>query len=395
MKSISFFTNLKNFFFKLKKIFNSKILFSRIKKADILFWGTPGYINVLNENKYKLINPNKANAIKVWGENYHFLILLKCLLKLKFSFIDYTNEFIKVAEPKIIISFLDNYRSFYLLKKSVNQKKILLQNAFRSGENNAFKLNQSYKQYKVDYLFCHNIEIKKKYEELLGSKVFCTGSFLSNNCPIIKSKKKYDILYISTFRKVDKDNLIRNGKITLNDYLDAEKNLVKNIYEFSKKYKKKLSILCTIKVDLKSHEKEFFYKILGKNKNWEFIDRKPGDYKSGYKILDQANVVTGIDSTLLYESFGRGNKTIFFDIRPSNKNLDATRHFAWPKKFPKSGPFWISSNKFNKIENILKKNINLNNNKWKKIKKKYADSLMQYDKNNKTFYRVVKNCLKV
>ena len=123
--------------------------------------GTPGYINILNEKKYKLINPNKANVIKVWGENYHFLILLKCLLKLKFSFIDYTNEFIKVAEPKIIISFLDNYRSFYLLKKSENQKKILLQNATRANDESTFKLNQSYKQHKVDYLFCHNFEIKK------------------------------------------------------------------------------------------------------------------------------------------------------------------------------------------------------------------------------------------
>ena len=26
---------------------------------------------------------------------------------------------------------------------------------------------------------------------------------------------------------------------------------------------------------------------------------------------------------------------------------------------------------------------------------KYANSLMQYDKNNKTFYKVVKNCLKI
>ena len=394
MKFISFFTNFKNFFFKLKKISNSKILFSRIKKADILFWGTPGYINILNEKKYKLINPNKANVIKVWGENYHFLILLKCLLKLKFSFIDYTNEFIKVAEPKIIISFLDNYKSFYLLKKSENQKKILIQNASRSNDENTFKLNQSYKQHKVDYLFCHNFEIKK-YEELLGSKVFCTGSFLSNNVSKIKSKKKYDILYISTFRKVNKNNLIRSGKITLHDYLNAEKKLVKNIYNFSKKYKKKLSVLCTNKINLKSDEKDFFNEILGERGNWEFINRRPGDYKSAYKIVDKANIVTGIDSTLLYESFGRGNKTIFFDVRPFNKSLKVSRHFAWPKKFPGSGPFWISITKIHTIEHILKQNKNIKNSKWKKIYEKYANSLMQYDKNNKTFYKVVKNCLKI
>ncbi len=394
MKLVSIFSNFQIFFFKLKKIFNSKIIFSKIKKTDILVWGTPGYINVLNEKKYRLINLNKANVLKIWGENYHLLILFKCLLKLKFSLVDYTNEFIEIAKPKIIISFLDNYKSFYLIKKTKKQKKILLQNASRTNEGNTFKLNNSYKQYKVDYMFCHNFEIKKKYEDLLGSKVFCTGSFLSNNFSINQSKKKYDIVFISTFREINKNNPIKNGKITWYDYLESEKILLKNIYKFSKKYKKKLSILCTNKINQQSSEIDFFDKILEKKGNWEFIKRKPGDYKSAYKIVDQADIVVGIDSTLLYESFGRGNKTIFFDVRPSNKFLDKTRHFAWPKKFPKSGPFWISSNKFKLIENILKKNIQIKNNKWKQIHKKYANSLMKYDKNNKSFYSIVKKCLK-
>tara|TARA_B100001057_G_scaffold501029_1_gene619823 strand:+ start:9615 stop:10802 length:1188 start_codon:yes stop_codon:yes gene_type:complete len=394
MNLVSIFSSFQIFFFKLKKIFNSKIIFSKITKADILVWGTPGYINILNEKKYKLINLNKANVLKIWGENYHLSILFKCLFKLKFSLVDYTNEFIEVAKPKIIISFLDNYNSFYLIKKNKKQKKILLQNASRTNEGNTFRLNKFYKQNKVDYIFCHNLEIKKKYEDLLGSKVFCTGSFLSNNFSINRSKKKYDIVFISTFRKINKNNPIKNGKITWYDYLESEKILLKNIYKFSKKYKKTLSILCTNKIDQRSSERDFFNKILGKKGNWEFINRRFGDYKSAYKIVDQADIVVGIDSTLLYESFGRGNKTIFFDVRPSNKYLDDTRHFAWPKKFPKSGPFWISSNEFKLIENILKRNIHINKNKWKRIHKKYANSLMKYDKNNKTFYNIVKKCLK-
>jgi len=389
-----FLSNFKVFFFKLKKILNSKILFSNIKKADILIWGAAGFTNVLNEKKYKLINLNKANVIKVWGENYHLLILLKCFLKLKFSFVDYSNEFIKIAKPKLIISFLDNYSSFYLLKKTKYQRKILIQNASRTNEYNIFKVDKSYKENKVDYLFCQNNKIKKKYEDLLGSKVFNTGSFLSNNFPINRSKKRYDILFISTFRKIGKNSPIINGKITLYDYLESEKILIKNIFQFSKKYNKKLSILCTNKIHQQLSERNFFNKILGQNKNWKFINRKLGDYKEAYKIVDQANIVVGIDSTLLYESFGRGNKTVFFDVRPSNKYLDTTRHFAWPKKFSKSGPFWISSNKFEQIENILKKNISQNDIQWKKIYKRYANSLMNFDKDNKTFYEVIKNCLK-
>ena len=88
-----------------------------------------------------------------------------------------------------------------------------MQNASRTNEGNTFKLNNSYKQYKVDYMFCHNFEIKKKYEDLLGSKVFCTGSFLSNNFAINQSKKKYDIVFISTFREINKNNPIKNGNL--------------------------------------------------------------------------------------------------------------------------------------------------------------------------------------
>ena len=73
-----------------------------------------------------------------------------------------TNEFIKIAKPKILISFLDNYNSFYLIKKTKEQKKILLQNASRTNEGSTFKLKKSYKKNRVDYLFCHNFEIKKK-----------------------------------------------------------------------------------------------------------------------------------------------------------------------------------------------------------------------------------------
>ena len=170
------------------------------------------------------------------------------MLKLKFSLVDYTNEFIEIAKPKIIISFLDNYKSFYLIKKTKKQKKILLQNASRTNEGNTFKLNNSYKQYKVDYMFCHNFEIKKKYEDLLGSKVFCTGSFLSNNFAINQSKKKYDIVFISTFREINKNNPIKNGKITWYDYLESEKILLKNIYKFSKKYKKSYQFYVQIKL---------------------------------------------------------------------------------------------------------------------------------------------------
>ena len=45
--------------------------------------------------------------------------------KLKFSLLDYSNEYIAYVNPKIIISFLDNYRTFYKIKKMYLRKKLL------------------------------------------------------------------------------------------------------------------------------------------------------------------------------------------------------------------------------------------------------------------------------
>jgi surface carbohydrate biosynthesis protein len=56
----------------------------------------------------------------------------------------------------------------------------------------------------VDYIFVQNINIKKKYQEISKSKVITAGSFLSNSIKIKTRPKKIDVLYISTFRDIEK-----------------------------------------------------------------------------------------------------------------------------------------------------------------------------------------------
>ena len=57
-------------------------------------------------------------------------------------------------------------------------------------------------------------------------------------------------------------------------------------------------------------KKDFFKEILERG-NWEFINRRPGDYKSAYKIVNKANIVTGIDSTY-FMSHLAGEIKLFF-----------------------------------------------------------------------------------
>ena len=228
------------------KIVSSRIIFSKPKKAKTVVWGVPKYAKeILKQKKFNL---KKIEFIEIWGESYNFYILLRCFSKLKFSLLDYSNEYIAYVNPKIIISFLDNYKKFYKIKKNVSPKKIIIQNSWRCNEFRFFEKNVENSYGKVDYIFVQNVNIKKKYQEISGSKVITIGSFLSNTIQIKNTRKKIDVLYISTFRDIEKKDLIIKKNIYLKDYINSEAKLVKNIHDICKLNKKILHILPSQKI---------------------------------------------------------------------------------------------------------------------------------------------------
>ncbi len=369
------------------KIASSRIIFSKPKKTKTVVWGVPKYAKeILKQKKFNL---EKIEFIEIWGESYNFYILLRCFSKLKFSLLDYSNEYIAYVNPKIILSFLDNYRTFYKIKKNLSQKKIIIQNSWRCNEFKFFEKKIGNISNKVDYIFVQNINIKKKYQEISGSKVITAGSFLSNSIKIKTTQKKIDVLYISTFRNIEKKDLVINKNIFLKDYIDSEAKLLRNIHNICKLNNKILHILPSQKTGNQQIENEFYQKILGDEKTYKIIKRKNFNYRFPYKIVDTAKIVVGIDSTLLYEAFGRGIKTIFCDIRPKNNFLERTRHFAWPKKYPKQGFFWLNKNDPEIINKVFLNIWKIKNEKWKSIFKKYNQSLMIYDKNNSQFTQII------
>lgn len=373
----------------LINIIKGKFTIFAPQKSDVLIWGTPSFINIFNHREYNL-NKKKINYLHVWGENINLAVLLRCLCKFKFTFTDYTKYYIMYVKPDVIISFLDNYKTIYQIKKK-DYKIFLIQHSWRSGESNFFKNNQRPKVGSIDYFFVQNKNIVKKYKSICKAKFSIIGSFLSNNVPKKKVKKKYDIVFISTFRYVN--NFKINGNITFEDYLKAESDLVKKISLYCLKKNKRLYILPTRKEHQKQ-ELSFFKECLKDNKNWKMIKRISSNYDFPYTVVDKADIVVGIDSTLLYEAFGRGVKTIFFDVRPKNKFLSNNRHFAWPKKLMLSGPFWEGNDDYESIFRTINRVEEFSPSKWNKIVKNYKNDLMPYDKNNKSFKKILNKHLK-
>lgn len=370
----------------LKKIIKSKLKFLPPKKLKTLIWGVPSHLELLKEKKYK-IDFNKTNLIHVWGEEYNLFILFKCLINLKFSFLEYSREYIRYTKAKVIITFLDNYISAYKLRTNASQKLIIIQNAWRSDEYNFFKKKIKEKP-KIDYLLLQNKNLIKKYKNICTSKFLPIGSFISNHVPIANNKKKYELLYISTFRKLDFNKIIYSTKTLIENARKSEEIILKILYKYCFKNKIKFYVLPSRKPDIVKEQTNFIKKHTG-NK-CKIINRPYSDNVFAYNVIDSSKIVVGIDSTLMYEAFGRGVKTVFCNIRPADKFLKRDRYFGWPKKFPPQGPFWSNQSDYDSISQLIKKVLKYNHRQWTDIKRKYSEDLMPYDKNNSSFLKTLK-----
>ena len=172
--------------------------------------------------------------------------------------------------------------------------------------------------------------------------------------------------------------------INFNNYQSV---LIKNLARYGKKYNTKITILGKYAGKLANNEFDYF-NLFFKNSNWNFL--KSDDVNS-YEMVDSSKLVVGLNSTLVYESFSRGNRTIFFDIRSHLESLK-TLKFAWPvENLEKNGPFWTTNSSFEALESILNNIKNMDNQDWEDLSKKYRDLIMPRDNKNLLFKSFIKD----
>ena len=106
-------------------------------------------------------------------------VILINFLQGKFRKKEYLETFIKLVNPKIIITAIDNNPNFYLLKIRKDQKKILIQTATKSPvyDSSIFKIDNGKtkvvkkRSYNVDKIFVFNEYIGKYFKKLNAKKV--------------------------------------------------------------------------------------------------------------------------------------------------------------------------------------------------------------------------------
>jgi len=384
---------LKNICSKIIKTFQlvikSKWKFSRPKLNKILI------IDGVDDPFKFFFKKNKYEIIYRRGEEINIYVLFQCLKKLQLTKIDYYINYIKLVNPKIILTYYDNLNFFYKLSNLSGIKTAFVVRGKRTYSDGLFKNNSkkflNKKENFVDFMFVHNKQIVKKYEQIISGKVIPIGSFLNNIQKKNKLKKK-GILWISTYKPDGKDWINPNNqkKFTNSQFQKNDKYIIKYLHDYSVKNNYDFYILGRLKTEIELDEINFYKKILGKN--FIFISKKK--FPDSYAVLNKFIYVFTTWSTLGVEKLVNGGKVGFIFNKPNNASWNNARLGAI-EGFKKRGPFWTTCGgqnfkEFNRVINFVFK---ASNKSWFLARKKYGSKLMIFDKGNKKFKKVVDQIL--
>ena len=324
-------------------------------------------------------------------EEINFYIIYKCLIDLNLSAQNYLKNFIKYSKPKILITSIDNYASFYQYSKNFGIKTAFVQYGNRTYYKDVFSdktiNNQKNKsKFFVDYMFVFNKKIGEIYKNFINGNIIEIGSF-RNNFKKYNNKKKKEVLFISGFRGKNLIDYYENNP--KNIFYKNDKKLIKWIYEESKKNKLKFNILGK-SAKYNDDEEKFFTKILDTKKINFFMNFAK---RNTYKILNNYKYVFVIESTLAIENLANSGRTGFFFNRP-NKFPITSRSFGYMEKLKPNGKFWMTGEDKREFSRVFNFVINATNKEWNNETKNIKKIVMPVDLGNKKFLRIINSILK-
>ncbi|WP_078129413.1 LA_1612 family putative O-antigen biosynthesis protein [Leptospira alexanderi] len=370
-------TILRRFLF----IWNAQKIWMKPKQAPVLIFDRCG-----SDNFFFYLDERHVSILDVRGESFNFYILLKCLLTFRVSRKYYYAFYVNSVCPKVVMTFIDNNWPFYRLKKMCPTiTTVLVQNGLRANLDEQFGSKIS-KDSLVDFMFLFNKNIGAIYSKNLKGNVIAFGSFLNNYYSISNQNKKKSILFVSQYRPRNNSGifLFANGRsISYDEVYSAENFLLNKLSAYCGRSGFRFIVKASNSEDVEDQYK-FFKERIG-NENFDFLTKD--NIVNTYNAIDQAQVIVGVDSTLVYESIARGNRTAFFTLRSA---FDPSRKFAWPADYPESGPFWTNKMDVSEFERVMDYITQVSDEDWEATRLKYVKDLMEYDPGNSQFISLMK-----
>jgi surface carbohydrate biosynthesis protein len=372
----------------IKKLWHYFCYFFQAKK----FWAWPQHSKVLiydaanSEILLEYLNPWNPEILHVRGEQINMPVFLESFFK-KGRFRDsYIDCFIKKVRPHLIITIVDNNPLFYAIsQRHPDVKTLFIQNGLRSYHCDVFKnldmFNSDTKStFFVDYMLTFGSTIGESYSRYIKGDNIPIGSIKNNFMPKESSPQSGTILFVSVWKK-SKGRWFGDTFSSFEDFWTRpDKLVIQCLMKYAKEKNKRLVIAlrCQHDNDLLSQEKNYFKGIMGVEP--EFLQTS-GLYTI-YPIIDSAEVVVSLSSTLRYESIARCKKTAVFSVRGTLQGI-SDWNYGWPADFSDEGLFWTNKPDPEIFVRILDYLFEVSDEQWKEdVESTNFSSIMKYDHGN-------------
>ena len=374
---------------KIRLILKTKFFFRKPKKKEILIFDKTHlefFKNALNLKK------ERVGHLSTRLEDFNLNVLFRIIYNRKVSYKSYFKQYIKLVDPKIVLTFIDNNLFFYQLKKDFpNIKFISVQNGYRflNDEMLSTLINKKVEKnyYSSDYYFVFNKQMKKLMEQYIKTECIVAGS-LRNNMLFIKNPNdnlQGNVGFISRFTMPIAESVNEKNEKNPNYVVHKfSSKLLCNTAEYCKRNNKKLIIL-TAKPSLLNEQKKYYEKIL-KNYQYDYFIKE--NQLDSYYNLFKVDVLISPSSTLGSEALGRGLKVLSFS---EGKILGS--NFGWPFIENLQGPFFSNNYEYENVDKMISYIEKLSFESWRELLNNYSDYTCFFNYDNKMIKNLIKKIL--
>ncbi len=343
------------------------------------------------------LKPWSPEILHVRNKKIYIRVLLKSFFREGSRVDAYVDCFLEKVNPRLVVTVIDNNPTFYKIsKRHPDIKTIFFQNGLRTYYCDVFEFldsldSNTLNAYFVDHMFVFGSAIGELYSKYIKGNILPLGSIKNNFVQKEVSSEPGVIALISHWIPgVGMPGSLMKIKNTHIPYdviwRHPDDIVIQCLMQYTQEKNKRLVIVPRLKgTNTFNQEKEYYRKLMGREP--EFL--LPSTPYPGYSAVDSAEIVIALDSTLGYESIGRGNKTAIFTFRGTITDISGFE-YGWPANFPDEGPFWTNQAEPQTFIRILDYLFEVSGEQWKKdVESTNFSSLMEYDPGNTIFQSIL------
>ncbi len=382
-----------NYLLFIKTFVLTERVWRKPRASEILLFNTSG------QEFERILEPFSIENVYVDGTETNYYCLFRAMTTFGFwrdPLRSYIKKYSQLTQSRLILTTIDNQPLFYKLSAVVGDTKTMfVQNGRRSNWLDVFETLSLGESFAVDIMCVMGTAIGEKFREFVEGKVEVVGSLRSN---FVKLKERNliesnYILFISSYvrKPIHSETFLKMADGTLiswEGYYLAEKKLFRCISQWCESNGRKL-LVCPRLPGANGDEHEHFSSIIYPLKA-QFAEKITTS--DPYELVDQAEIVVGIDSTLAYEAIGRSKKTAIFSARSSAFGLNYDP-FGWPGMYPDQGLFWSNTVSQNEVDRVMNSLLDLTLEKWEQYIEDFRTRLMVFDEANSRIQQLIYSCI--